>query len=71
MTPTRALLVALTLSAITGLAGAPADAKPKANPAQALHAVIADFDRYQRQADPISAALENDRAALIGSAWRW
>ena len=64
MTFVRALLVALTVSAMTGLAGAPAAAKPKSAPVQALHAVIADFDRYQRQADPISAALENDRAAL-------
>ena len=55
-----ALVLALALCPALGLAGAAhADA-----PATALQGLIADFDRYQRGADPVSAGLEGDRAAL-------
>ncbi len=57
MSLSRAWLAAFAL----GLAaGAPAAAAPVTG----LHAVIADFDRFQRGQDPISAGLEGDRAAL-------
>ena len=49
----------LVLFAIAGPAAAAASA-----PASALKAVIADYDRFNRQIDPISAGLEGDQAAL-------
>ena len=45
-------------------AGGQAQARPAASATQALRAVIADFDRYQRAVDPISAGLEGDKTAL-------
>ena len=41
-----------------------AQGRPAASGPQALRAVIADFDHYQRAFDPISAGLEGDKAAL-------
>ncbi len=64
MTRLRPWLTAAMLGAIAASIGAPAMARAKAAPVQALHAVIADFDRYQKRADPISAGLEGDPAAL-------
>ena len=51
-----ALLAGLWLTALTpaARAGAPED----------LHAIIVDFDRFARNADPIGAGQEGDRAAL-------
>jgi uncharacterized protein (DUF885 family) len=37
---------------------------PKSPPAASLKAVIADYDRYNRELDPVSAGLEGDQAAL-------
>ena len=56
-----AVLIALALGA--GPPATAATATPAAS-ARTLHAVIADFDRFQRGQDPVSAGLEGDRAAL-------
>jgi uncharacterized protein (DUF885 family) len=52
------LLLAWCLFALAS----PAAAQPA--PAAALKAVIADYDRFNREIDPVSAGLEGDKAAL-------
>ena len=54
-----ALSLALTLTLGAATTARAADAL-----APALQGLIADFDRFQRDADPVSAGLEGDRAAL-------
>ena len=53
----------LRAAAVASLLAAPAIAAA-APPSAGLKAVIAAFDRYQRDVDPIAAGLEGDRAAL-------
>ena len=57
MSRPRAGLAALAFGLAASLPAAAA-------PAAGLHAIIADFDRFQRGQDPVSAGLEGDRAAL-------
>ena len=58
MTPLRAWLAAAALGLSLAVV-APAAAAPSP-----MGAIIADFDRFQRGQDPVSAGLEGDRAAL-------
>jgi uncharacterized protein (DUF885 family) len=58
----RPLLAAMLLLAIA--APAAAATSKSISPAASLKAVIADYDRYNRELDPVSAGLEGDQAAL-------
>jgi uncharacterized protein (DUF885 family) len=59
-----ALGLILSLAAVTPAMARPLAAKAAGPAPAALQALIADYDRYSREIDPVSAGLEGDRAAL-------